>query len=245
MPVKCLQNRCSDLVPSQLGGSCYTDIQCPDSSRCSPSDLICGGESTYCRTEDGTGYGASVDCADGCKLSSYRGIHSFSSSTSPYLRFPLGADQCVGSYCTDRNVQQLGGPCSPTDFYTRSLCGSNIGCSYTDYTCGGLDTYCTADDGTSTGPSANCRPGREQREICRIWSSLALTFREYLTVTCLKNNCNSLNAVALGGQCTSGVQCEGSPYCTNSICGGSGSYCDDNIQGYQCAPNRESRYRPV
>ncbi|KAG7527332.1 hypothetical protein FFLO_07040 [Filobasidium floriforme] len=187
--LKCLQNRCSDLVPSQLGGSCYTDVQCPDSSRCSPSDLICGGESTYCRTEDGTGYGASVDCADGY--------------------------QCVESYCTDRNVQQLGGPCSPIDFYTRSLCGSNIGCSYTDYTCGGLDTYCTADDGTSTGPSANCRPG----------------------LTCLKNNCNSLNAVALGGQCTSGVQCEGSPYCTNFICGGAGSYCDDDIQGYQCAPN--------
>ena len=70
MPVNCLQNRCSDLVPFQLGGSCYTDIQCPDLSRCSPSDLICGGESTYCRTEDGTGYGASVDCADGCKLPS-------------------------------------------------------------------------------------------------------------------------------------------------------------------------------
>lgn len=76
-------------------------------------------------------------------------------------KFPVTIDQCVESYCTDRNVQQLGGPCSPTDFYIRSLCGSNIGCSYTDYTCGGLDTYCTADDGTSTGPSASCRPGRE------------------------------------------------------------------------------------
>lgn len=76
-------------------------------------------------------------------------------------------------------------------------------------------------------------------------SLLTLTFCASLIVTCLKNNCNSLNAVALGGQCTSGVQCEGSPYCTNSICGGAGSYCDDSIQGYQCAPNRESHYRPI
>jgi hypothetical protein len=65
---RCLKGQCSDLEPATLGNACYTDQQCPGLSTCSPSELVCGGQDAMCKAEDGTGDGASSDCASGCRF---------------------------------------------------------------------------------------------------------------------------------------------------------------------------------
>ena len=137
----------------------------------------------------------------------------------------------------------VGGDCNPSDYYAyNGLCAGDARCSSTDYTCGGLGSSCNTLDGQGTGDSNQCRTGRKySRYLPTSRIPYGPSFQSI--VTCLRYQCSTLSAVPLGGQCSQSVQCSGSPYCQNGICGGEGAYCQDGGE-YSCAPTRKQLISP-
>ena len=143
----------------------------------------------------------------------------------------------MASLCAERKPIAVGGACSPVE--SSSICAFGATCSSTDYTCGGLDANCVANDGTPTGPSADCSAGREYQinKIEEIKAAFSFRTVYFSSVSCLKGSCSTLSSVALGAQCLDTLQCPGSSDCSGGVCGGMGSICDKTSS---CAPNRKS-----
>ncbi|KAI9632996.1 uncharacterized protein MKK02DRAFT_40376 [Dioszegia hungarica] len=150
----CLDNECTSLAPSTLGGTCSRTLQCPANARC--TDGICGGPGGFCIT-------ASTDCANG--------------------------QNCLDNVCTSLAPQPLGATCS-----SNIQCPGNARC--TDGICGGPGGFCIT-------ASTDCANGQN----------------------CLDNECTSLAPQPLGATCSSDIQCPGNARCFSNICGGTGAFC--------------------
>jgi hypothetical protein len=227
---QCLKGQCSDLATVAVGSKCFSDQQCPGVSSCSLKDAVCGGEGSTCKTIDGAST-ASTDCASGCRCHPGLFVAVFVLLTTICVG---GLDQCVSSTCTKRLPVPLGGSCS-----AENACSGTATCSFTDYTCGGLDVACKAVDGSATGTSPDCKTGRESVTIFFYPSKPSLNNLDHSPVTCIGGKCNSLALVALGGQCSSNVQCPGSTTCSSGICGGVSAPCTTDAG---CSPNRKSKF---